>query len=124
MKRILAVLILLAACHSNPTGPRGIDPTALVRNAYGAPIYWYWFDGSANAGGDTIPANTTRCEHFLAHPDSARYDIIRSDTLAVVNGWHTYTSNWFDPTARDFWTVDADHTGAIILVQDTTALPC
>jgi hypothetical protein len=105
-------------------GPKGVDPTALVRNAYSAPIYWYWYDGSTGAGGDTIPAHTTRCERFLAQPDSARYDIIRSDTLTQVSGWNHYTSNWFNPSARDFWTVDATGPSPNLIVKDTTAAPC
>jgi len=123
---VLLALVAVAACNDG-TGPGNrIDPTALVRNDYGAAIYWYWFDGAANAGGDTIPAHTSRCERFLAQPDSARYDIIRSDTLTVPNGWNRYSSNWFDPTARDFWTVDASGLpgAATLLVKDTTAAPC
>lgn len=124
MKRVsLLLLVALVACK-DATGPTRTDPTALVRNDYGAAIYWYWFDGSATSGGDTIPAHSIRCERFLAQPDSARYDIVRSDTIAVPNGWNHYSSNWFDPTARDFWTVDATGPAPLLLVNDTTAAPC
>lgn len=119
---LAATLFSVGACK-DATGPR-VDPTALVRNTYSAAIYWYWFDGTSITGGDTIPAFTTRCERFLARPDSARFDIVRSDTIAQPNGWNVYTSNYFDPAARDFWTVTSSGPSPLILVNDTTAAPC
>lgn len=123
----VAILALALVACKDSTAPKGIDPTALVRNSYTAPIFWYWNDGAAVTGGDTIPAHTTRCEQFLAQPDSARFTIVRSDTLAAPTGWSVYTSNYFNPAARDFWTVDATGSASAqpgIIVRDTAAAPC
>jgi hypothetical protein len=124
MLRLAIVSLLLLTACGEASGPKGIDPTALVHNTYSAPIYWYWFDGTATLGGDTIPAFTTRCEQFFAQPDSARFDIIRSDTLAQPSGWHRYTSNWFDPASRDWWTVDVGPGSDALLVRDVSIVPC
>jgi len=131
VKRIaLLIAVLLTACGgSSPTAPasRAVDPTALIRNTSASPMVWYWFDGSTQSGRDSIPPYTTRCEHFLAQPDSARYEMVRSDSVIQgqggIGGWNWYSSNWFDPTSRPAWTIDNPPT-LHLLVKDTTATPC
>ncbi len=124
MKTLLTLSLLLLTACSNSTGPKGHDPTAIVRNNQNRdPVIWSWFDGHATSGVDTIPAGTIRCERFTARPDSARFDFADSVRIkAGAPGWYAYTSNWFDPTARPNWTVNI--TDGADLVADTAAAPC
>lgn len=119
---LLVAALALVACH-DATGPAGHDPTAIVRNGSADPVLWWWFDGQATSGTDTIPAGQTHCERFTARPDSARFDMADSVRIkANVSGWYTYTSNWFDPTTRPTWTVTI---GALTnTVADTVGVPC
>src|SRR6266566_8062990 len=65
MKTLLTLSLLLLTACSNSTGPKGHDPTAIVRNNQNRdPVIWSWFDGHATSGVDTIPAGTIRCERF------------------------------------------------------------
>jgi len=121
----LSLAVILAACSSatGPSQPLGHDPTAVVRYGSADPVLWWWFDGQATSGVDTIPAGVTKCERFTAQPDSARYDLADSVRIrASGQGWYTYTSNWFDPTLRPTWTITIN--GYSISVADTTAVPC
>lgn len=119
---LLSAILLAVAC-SNSTGP-GHDPVLLIRNQDpGQSITFTWQDGQGTVGAPVI-INTVGdfCERFTAQPDSAFYEFVRADS---TNGWHTYQSNWFDPTARPTWTVDIVLNGAHnIIVKDTTAVPC
>lgn len=124
MRCSLLVLALLAACKgASPAGPGGADPTAVVRNGSADPVLWWWFDGQATSGLDTILAGATKCERFTARPDSARFDLADSVRIrSVGTGWDAYTSNWFDPTTRPTWAINITVEG--IIVKDTTATPC
>ncbi len=123
LRRCMILLAFLAACHSSPTAPKGADPTAIVRNGSADPVLWWWFDGQATSGMDTIPAGQTHCERFTARPDSARFDLADSVRIkAAGTGWYLYTSNYFDPTQRPTFAITIVAEG--IFAKDTSAVPC
>lgn len=124
MKRSLILLAALAACSkAAPTGPAVHDPTALIQNNASDPVIWAWFNGDTISGRDSIPAFSTKCEHFTAQADSARFQMADSVRIKASGaGWYTYDSNWFDPTSRPAWLVNVS--GGTLVVSDTTDAPC
>jgi len=124
---LLLVILVLAACSSSPTGPARHDPTVLITNSTTWPLYFEWRDGQGIAGADTVAGGITRCERFLARPDSAYFYAQITD--AGKQATSTYLAPWFNPVANPAFSmaVTPQTNGSPgILVKDTTsgALPC
>lgn len=126
MRPIMLLLVLLAACSKDSSGPgstNGHDPTVLITNNGRVgidTIFFMWRDGQGIAGADTVPPGTQRCARFVAQADSAYFEATISGSTAH------YTQPWFDPSARSAWTMEvASAWGYQILVTDVSPTePC
>ena len=133
----LACLTLVACAVAHPptspvTPPDSIpsdtsklkDPTVDLYNNSADRAYFYWRNGAAVLGADTVPAFTHRCEAFTAVADSAYWQVIDTAVYGPASGaWAEQHTNYFDPTTRPAWNilVSEDRSGVSIIAKDTTA---
>lgn len=112
LNRLLATIVLLAACSKDSTGPKGLDPTVLAHNQTTADTFHVvWFDQSGQRSEFRLLPSTQQCIHFTSTQlaDSVRFVAwITSDGTADTSGsghaWATLSSGWFYPASSPFWT--------------------
>ncbi|HXH63540.1 MAG TPA: hypothetical protein VNG95_05100 [Gemmatimonadales bacterium] len=129
MKRILAVLVLLAACHSNPTGvkPPQIDPSVQVVNQSPDVVHIIFAsDQSGTLIYDTIPvpAGATVCARWTQSFDSLFTRVL--DTMPNVTGHYTEADfPWIHFSVYpNYFSVDTVRASAQAITQDVVGAEC
>lgn len=122
--RYVALLLLLAACSKNSTGPSGVDPTVLIANGLSVDsVFFTWRDGQGVVGADTVLPGRTVCAAFTARPDSAYFQGVAS----YLGQTTTYTAPWFNPADHPAYTMTVQHTqpgSPDFLVYEVATPPC
>jgi hypothetical protein len=122
-----AIAALLVATACTDSGPKGLDPTVLVRNQQStySPVTLTWYDQSGQVQFDSFASGEERCVHFTSTlpTDSVRFVIIVGDTTGAHGGFQTQTSPWFNPITglgpdpsvypfgAEYWTLDVNQDG-------------
>lgn len=124
MRYAFVGLLLLAACSRDSTGTTGIDPTVQITNQLATDtLFFTWRDGQGVVGTATVLPGTVSCTRFIARPDSAYFVA----TARYQGALTTYTQPWFDPSARNAWTMRVLHTSGspdINVTDVSPTLPC
>jgi hypothetical protein len=137
--RVAALVIALAvSVGCTDQGPKGKDPTVLVRNFQSNyfPVTLTWYDQSGQVQISTVTAGEERCVHFTSTlaTDSVRFVIIAGDTTGQHGGYQTQTSPWFDPATglgpdpsqypfgAEYWTLTVTGDGPSIVAVENA--PC